>query len=192
MRKSTMLLGLGLALAVGADAAAAQATSRPQRPEAGAGKAHAHQEGARATRGDQGRGLRRRGGPEGALLRGITLTAEQRERVQALRKDGASQAERERFRAAHDEVRAAQQRGDTAAARARMAQLRAEGERRREQHLAALRAILTPEQQRQFDANVAEWRQRATQRGARGERGHMGRAGRGHGGRQGGRATQQR
>src|SRR5437763_11221367 len=69
MRKTTMSMALGLALSLGAvGAASAQSTQQPQRQEQGE------------------RGMRR-GGPGGALLKGITLTADQKARLQELRKN---------------------------------------------------------------------------------------------------------
>jgi Spy/CpxP family protein refolding chaperone len=156
MRKTTMTMALGLALSLGAvGAVSAQATQQPQRQE------HA------------GRGMRR--GPGGELFKGITLTQQQKDRLKALRKDRKPNAE---LRTAMQEVRALRQKGDTAAARAKMQALRPQFEQERERQFAAMRSILTPEQQKQFDANVAQWKQHAAQRENAGWEGH----GRGHNG----------
>ena len=48
-----------------------------------------------------------------------------------------------------------------------MAQLRTQMEQRREQQFAAIRTMLTADQRKQFDANVAEMKQRQAQRGER-------------------------
>jgi hypothetical protein len=48
-----------------------------------------------------------------------------------------------------------------------MTQVRSEMDRQRERQIAALRPILTPEQQKQLDANVAAWKERAAQGGHR-------------------------
>src|SRR5437763_10517990 len=68
MRKTMMATAFGLALSLGAvGIASAQSTQQPQRQEQGE------------------RGMRR-GGPGGELLKGITLTADQKTRLQDLRK----------------------------------------------------------------------------------------------------------
>jgi protein CpxP len=155
MRKTTMTMALGLALSLGAvGAASAQATQQqPQRQE-------------RADRG------MRRGGPGGELLKGINLTEDQKARLKDLRK---SEKPNEQVRKAMQDARAARQRGDTAAARAQMQALRPQMEQERERHVSAIRAILSPDQQKQFDANVAEWKKNAAQR----QEAHK--EGRGHG-----------
>jgi protein CpxP len=96
------------------------------------------------------------GGPAGAgradqaLLRGITLNADQQQRVDSIRT---------RYRAQMDQMRQ-QQGGDRDAART---QMRATMERQQ----AEIRAVLTPDQQTQFDQNVAEMRNRTQQGGGR-------------------------
>ena len=149
MRKTTMAMALGLALSFGAvGVASAQATQQqPQRRE------HAD------------RGWRHRG-PGGELLKGITLSPEQKAKLKALRKDEQSTASREQFRKAMADVRAARQRGDTAAAKAQMKALREQMQRTQEQRVASIRSILTPEQQKTFDANLAQWKERVAQRRA--------------------------
>jgi len=103
MRKTTMSMALGLALSLGAvGAASAQSTQQPQRQEQGE------------------RGMRRRG-PGGELLKGITLSADQKARLKALRKDEKPNPE---FRTAMEEARALREKGDTAGARAKMQALR--------------------------------------------------------------------
>ena len=101
----------------------------------------------------------RRGGPGGpggagrtdqALLRGITLSADQQQRVDSIRT---------RYRAQMDQMRQ-QQSGDRDAART---QMRASMEKQQ----AEIRAVLTPDQQTQFDQNVAEMRNQMQQRGGR-------------------------
>lgn len=145
MRKTTMTMALGLALSLGAvGVASAQATQQPQR--------HEHEQGRR--------GMRR--GPGGELFKGITLTADQKTRLKELRK---AEKPNDELREAMQEARALRQKGDTAGARAKMQALRPQMEQQRERQFAAIRSILTPEQQKQFDANVAEWKQHAAQRG---------------------------
>ena len=164
MRKTMTRMGLGLALVIGAASAAAAQSTRPDvRPDS------ARRE--RGERGEQGgeRGMGRRGfgGPERALLRGITLTEAQKTRLEALRKEHQPEMQktREQFGAVMKEAREARQRGDTATARTKMEQVRTAMNAQRERQFAALRTILTAEQQKQFDANVAAMKER----GAKGE-----------------------
>jgi periplasmic protein CpxP/Spy len=155
MRKTMMASAFGLALSFGAvGVASAQATQQPQRHEQGE------------------RGMRRRG-PGGELFKGITLTADQKAKLKDLRK---AEKPNDEFKKAMENARAARQRGDTAAARAQMQALRPQMEQARERQVAAMRSILTPEQAKQFDANVATWKQHAAERG---KDGHQGRHGRG-------------
>lgn len=148
MRKTTMAMALGLALSFGAAGlASAQATQQPQQRE------HA------------GRNWRR-GGPGGELLKGITLSPEQKAKLKELRKNEQSNASREQFQKAMADARAARQRGDTAAAKAQMKTLREQMQKTQEQRLASMRSVLTPDQQKTFDANLAQWKERVAQRRA--------------------------
>jgi Spy/CpxP family protein refolding chaperone len=107
------------------------------------------------------------------LLRGITLTDAQKQRIATLRDAQRKEmdGQRDAGRSAFDEVRAARERGDTAAANRKFAELRAQMETRRDAEVKALRDVLTADQRKQFDANVAEMKQRQAQRGDRGDRG---------------------
>ena len=160
MRRTTMTMGLGLALTLGAAGVAAQ-TERPDTPRPDAAES-------RRGRGGDVEG-RRRGGPGGGLLKGITLTEEQKTRLEAMRRERApeEQAAREQLRTAMQSAREARQRGDTATARATMERVRAQMTERRERQAASLRSILTDEQRRQFDANLAEQKARGAARGNR-------------------------
>jgi Spy/CpxP family protein refolding chaperone len=164
MRKTMTRMGLGLALIVGAAGAAAAQSTRPDnRPDATQGK-----------KGDRGeRGMRRRGGPDFALLKGITLTDAQKTRIEALRKEQRTEMvkNRDQFGAVMKEAREARQRGDTVTARTKMTQVREQMDKQRERQVASLRTILTADQQKQLDANVAEWKQRAQKDGQREHRG---------------------
>ena len=165
MRKTMTRMGLGLALVVGAAGAAAAQSTRPDtRPDSAQTK-----RGERGDRGMRGRGL---GGPNGALLKGITLTDAQKTKVEALRKEQRSEMEknREQFSAVMKEARDAHQRGDTATARAKMQEVRTAMAAQRERQVASLRSILTVDQQKQFDANIAAFQKRAAT-GERHERG---------------------
>lgn len=146
--RRTMIAAFGLALSLGAASlASAQATQPPERPDRSG----------EMRRGD------RRGGPDAMLLKGITLTADQKTRIEALHKSAESSASREQFRKAMTDARASRERGDTATANSRMRELRSQMQAQRERQVASLRSVLTSEQRRQFDANVKEWKQRAAE-----------------------------
>jgi periplasmic protein CpxP/Spy len=160
MRKTLTRMGLGLALVVGAAGVAAAQSAQPNaRPDT---TNHEHR-GWNGQRGDH------RGGMGGALLKGINLTDAQKARLKAIRKDheSAGTKNREQFDAVRKEIRDARERGDTATARAKMAEVRTQMERQREQQIATLRTILTPEQQKQLDANIATMKEHAAQGGHR-------------------------
>jgi Spy/CpxP family protein refolding chaperone len=161
-------MGLGLALVVGAASAAAAQSTPNARPDT-TQRDHRRWDGERGGR---------RGGPDGMLLRGINLTDVQKNRLQSIRKEQAPEMKktREQFGAVMKEAREARERGDTATARAKMEQVRTQMERRREQQIATLRTILTAEQQKQLDANIAAMKERGAQGGHRGH-GDQSRAG---------------
>lgn len=173
MRKSMVAFGLALALTAGsAGLAAAQGVQgAPQRPQ------HEQADG----RGEHGR----RGRPGAALLRGISLSDAQKAQLKQFREAQRSKfkSQREQHQADFKKVRDARQRGDTATANAMMRQFRAQMEQQRDAQVAAIRGILTPDQQKQFDANLAQWKQREAQRDANGRRGAW--RGEGHGQRRG-------
>lgn len=181
--RTSIFVGLGLALSMAGTAIA-------QQPQA-AGKAP------RARAGERGQMDGRRGGPDGLLLKDITLTEGQRTQIAQLRKTqhAQAQANREKNRGQADDLRAARERGDTAAVRKAFEARRQAMAAERAQHIAAIRTLLTAEQRVQFDRNVAELKARETQRAERGPRmqgrqGQRGEGGRGSigGGRVGARA----
>jgi Spy/CpxP family protein refolding chaperone len=157
MRKSTFINGLGLALVLGAGVAVSAQPPAAGRPSAGA---------ADSTH-------RGRRGPEGLLLRGITLTDAQQQQVATLREQ-----QRERMRAAREQSGAGRGADRTAAGAngaprrrpdsATLAARRKQFDEQRTRDEAALRALLTPEQRKQFDANKAELEQRMRERQAQG------------------------
>ena len=161
MRKNTIALALALALSAGVASAQSTQPSSPNR-DRGAWQKDGGERGMRGGR----------RGPEGMLLKGITLSDAQKAQLQSLRKDEQAKREgsRDQFRSAMDDARAARQRGDTAAARARMQALRSQMDQQREREFSAIRNILTADQRAQFDANVAAMKQRQAERGDRGER----------------------
>jgi len=195
MRKSTFALGLGLALSLGAaDLAAQQAPVRPDSAKPGArARGHGEHGGARGERGPRARGEARGPRGDGALLRGITLTDAQKAQLKTLREQ-----QRESFKAnaegrkkAMEDVRAARERGDTAAVRKFRDQQRTQMTQQMERQTAAVRGILTPEQRSQFDKNVAEMKQRMEKRATQVREGRGAREGRGfRRGAQGGGANQ--
>ena len=170
--KKSILIGLGLAVSVASTAIA-------QAPDSSRGRGG---KGGRGGEFGQMEGRRGRGGPDGLLLKGITLTEGQRTQIAQLRKTQRDQfeAKRDANKGDFEKVREARQRGDTAAVRAAMAQRRTQMEQERAQHIAAIRNILTAEQRVQFDKNVAELKAREAERGQRvGNRGEKGRQFRG-------------
>ena len=156
MRKASMINGLALALALGVAAtASAQDQGRPQRPAGAQADGGFHRGGGRGGR-----------GPEGMLLKGITLSADQKTRVAAIGERDRKEFEANRAKHEKDgQARPERQRGDTAGFAAR----RAEMEKRRDQRVAELRTILTGDQRVQFDKNVAEMKQRFAQRQGEGK-----------------------
>lgn len=167
MRRTLTRMGLGLALVVGvAGAAAAQSAQSNARPDT------TH----RGHRGWNGERGGRRGGPEGALLKGINLTDAQKTQLKALRKEQEPEMKktREQFGAVMKEAREARQRGDTTTARTKMEQVRSQMDQQREHQIASLRSILTAEQQKQLDANVAAWKERGPKDGHRNHEGKSG------------------
>ena len=151
MRKNSVITALALALTLGtAGVASAQGVNGADRPRGA-------QEGGR-------RGPGGRGGPETMLLRGITLSADQQAQIKSIGDRQRQQFEAER--AQRDAARggnagAPRERGDTTGMGARRAQM----QQRRDQHVAALRAVLNADQQVQFDKNVAEMKAHAPERG---------------------------
>jgi hypothetical protein len=159
MKNASYKMGLALALSVFAVSnVSAQKAERGQRQQ------NAQQQG------DVRRGGR--GGPQGLLLRGITLSADQKARLQTLRAEQRKEFEKSR---PQGEAKAKRQRPDSTVVAAR----RAEMEKRREQQFASLRSILTADQQVQFDKNVAELKANAGKGGlGKGREGRPGREGR--------------
>jgi hypothetical protein len=150
MRKILIITGLGMALSLGsAGVASAQSAARPERPRDA----------------QQDSSFRRgRGGPGGMLLRGITLTADQKAKVTALRERQRQQFDAER-KANGSEARPERQRGDTTGLGARRAQM----QQRHEAQITELRTLLNGDQRVQFDKNVAEMKARFAKGGNDGE-----------------------
>lgn len=162
MRTTMTRMGLGLALILGTATVAAAQNARPDARPDSARREHGRWGGERGMR---------RGGPggAGALLKGITLTDAQKTRLEALRKEQEPEMKksREQFGAVMKEARDARQRGDTATARAKMEQVRTQMNVQRDRQIASLRTVLTAEQQKQLDSNVAAMKERGEKGGHR-------------------------
>jgi hypothetical protein len=158
MTHKTLTSALALALTFAATAGA-QSTDRDHRAERPRG----------AQQDSVGRrGLRGARGPEGMLLRGITLSADQQTKLADLQRREREQFDANRPRrdganGRNGEARPQRQRGDTTG----MAERRAEFAKRFEQRIAAVREILTADQRVQFDKNVAEMKARRAENGGR-------------------------
>jgi len=143
-----MLAGFALALTVaGADAATAQERPR-ERPSA-----------ERQAR------MERRGPAQGMsmLFKDIELTAEQKTKLQELRKQ-RPEGNREALKAQHEKMRAARESRDTAQLRQLRAEMMKRAQEQQQQNFAQIRSILTDAQRTQFDRNVAEMRERMEKR----------------------------
>jgi Spy/CpxP family protein refolding chaperone len=119
------------------------------------------------------------------LMRGISLTEAEKARLKEIHVKYRAEGNtlRESLRPSMEAARAARQRGDTAAARAafdRSKGAREKARALRERERAEIRGALTPEHQRQLDANVQQLEKRRADgakqgKGKRGDR--MGRRG---------------
>ena len=165
IRLRTAALGLAI-LAGSATIASAQATT-PGTQQAPSGRQDRGQRG--GWKGEKGQhGMR-------ALFKDIQLTAEQRTQVKAISDKYRTQRQAlgESMRPAMTEVRAARQRGDSAAAKAafeRTADTRAKMTALRDQELREVRGVLTAAQQTTFDRNVTQMKERMQQHRGRGGR----------------------
>lgn len=162
-------LALGAALLAGAAgiAAAQQAPATPRAPRAESAERAPRADGAHRGRAEgRARAMRApRAQPARALLRGIELTDAQRTQLRAI-------GERHRVQREATVRSLRERRAAGAAARpdsAQRAQRMARAQEIRARQEAEVRAILTPEQRRTFDANRAQLAERLTR--ARAERG---------------------
>jgi protein CpxP len=160
-------------IVAGAAGAAATAGAQSSAPVNGQRIERSHADSARQGRamgGHRARGERGRGR---SALRGVKPTDAQEAQIKAIHDKYQTQFKsyRESMKPAMDEAKAARQRGDTAAARAafdKTASSRQQAQALRSQESAEIRAILTPDQQKTFDANVAQMKTR----GDRARKGH--------------------
>ena len=109
------------------------------------------------------------------MLRGITLSDAEKAKLKSVDAQHAAQmkALREQDKPQMEAMRAARQRGDTAAVRALWE--KSKGQRDQMQQLMQsqrndVRAALSAENQAKFDANVAEFQKHAANRAAQGSR----------------------
>jgi hypothetical protein len=128
----------------------------------------------------------RRAGGRPGLLRGMKLSEVEKARMKEIHGNYREEAKalRESLRPAMQEARAARQKGDTVTARAVRERTKGDREKLRgltERHMTDVRAALSPEHQKQFDANVQRVRQRRAEgmkkggMGKRQQRAHEGR-----------------
>jgi Spy/CpxP family protein refolding chaperone len=162
----TTLAALAMVTVLGA-VAHAQSTTAPA-PRSGVARVHSdstwkrgRSNGARKRMGD--------GGMRGAF-RGLNLTDAQKSQMKTIHQKYAPQYKplMESMRPAMTEARSARQRGDTAAARAafaRTADTRGKVDALRQQERNEVRGILTADQQKTFDSNVASRKERGRGRG---------------------------
>lgn len=139
----------------------------------------------RVARAEGRGGIRGERGARGPF-KGITLSDAEKAKLRAIHQKYATEGKslRESLAPAMQEARAARQKGDTVAAKAvwernkaGREQLKALHDRQRDE----LRAALTPEHQKQFDANVAERTARRAELAKNGGKGgHGGHHKRGH------------
>ena len=104
-----------------------------------------------------------------ALMRGVNLTDAQKTQIKGIHQKYQSQFKsiRDANKPAIDSARAARQRGDTAAVRAAFEKSRGQFESLRQQELNEVRGVLTPDQQKTFDANLQQMQSRREQHGKR-------------------------
>ncbi len=118
-----------------------------------------------------GRGMGAGGGMmmDQMLFKDITLTDAQKAKIKELREADRAKMEAERTqpkaRAEMEALRDARQKGDTATARRLMREQRERMQTQRNEQLSDLRAILTDDQRKQFDANTAAMKEQMGERG---------------------------
>jgi Spy/CpxP family protein refolding chaperone len=109
-------------------------------------------------------------------MKGIELTEAQKEQIKALHQEQRPAADKAQLEKRHEAMKAARERGDTAALRAFRTEMQEQRKQRHEAMLTSMRAILTPAQREIFEKNVAEMQERMKRghegmmRGKRGER----------------------
>jgi Spy/CpxP family protein refolding chaperone len=170
MRKSRVI-GLVVASLVSAASIAQAQTAAPN-------ARHERRAEARGVEGRVGRGL----------FRGITLSDAEKARVKQVHEKYSAEAKslRESLRPAIQDARAARQKGDTTGVKAAVSRTAGDREKLRalmDRQKTEIRAALSPENQRVFDANVKQLEQRRAEmkKNGKGDRARRGafRGGRG-------------
>jgi Spy/CpxP family protein refolding chaperone len=141
--------------------------------------AQAPSTGAQAGRGAMGRGMQGGRGERG-LFRGIKLSDTEKAKLKDIRARYAPEQKqlRESLKPAMQEARAARQKGDSVAARAAFARTKDGRDKMKaltDREQGEIRSALTPENQKQFDANVQRFAQRRAEWEKGGRKGHGGR-----------------
>jgi Spy/CpxP family protein refolding chaperone len=120
-----------------------------------------------------------RGGHD-RMMKDLDLTADQQARIKAIHAKYAAQLKsaRDASRPNLDAMKKARASGDTAAMRAAREKMRADMranmapvQKVRQQEMAEIRAVLTPDQQQKFDAQQAKMKARMDSMGVRGQKG---------------------
>ena len=173
IRKHIVVLGAAVALF-----AASEATAQTPAPRDSARRQGEMRRGGR-PRGEIG-GMRQ--AAMRGLFRNIDLTQAQRDQMKTVNEKYRTQyqAIRESLKPVLKAAQEARQRGDTVAARAAFERTKTGREKMQalmQQQRTEVRALLTPEQQKTFDTNVQQLKERAGDR-AKGEGRHRGHRGR--------------
>ena len=135
--------------------------------------------GAQAGRGAMWRGMQGGRGERG-LFRGIKLSDTEKAKLKTIRAKYAPEQKqlRESLKPAMQEARAARQKGDSVAAKAAFDRTKDGREKMKalmDRERAEVRSALTPENQKQFDANVQKFAQRRAEWEKGGKKDHRGR-----------------
>jgi periplasmic protein CpxP/Spy len=175
IRKHIVVLGAAIAMFAASEAIAqapAQADSARRQGD--------------MRRGDRSRGERgklRQAGMRG-IFRGIDLTQAQRDQIKTVNEKYRAQFQtiQESLKPDLQAAKEARQRGDTAAARTAFERTKPARDRMQalmQQQRTEVRALLTAEQQKTFDANLAQMKDRMEKRGDRADKGRRNRGARG-------------
>lgn len=168
------LAGLSLALTLGAATVAAAQSTAPADPAPGQSAAAPSQTPASTqdAAGTPHRHWRHHSRHHSRLFRGVKLTPDERTKLSAIRDQNRTQLQPlvHQVRTARHSMRTAAARGDTAAvnaARATLREVRSSFAAARSKWVSDARGVLTPDQQAQFDKNVARMQKREAARANR-------------------------
>jgi Spy/CpxP family protein refolding chaperone len=168
--RTRYLAGLSLALTLGAATAAAAQTTAPADPAPGQSAAAPSQ--APASTQDGSQTPHRHWRHHSRLFRGVKLTPDERTKLSAIRDQYRTQLQPlvHQIRTARHSIRTAAAQADTAAvsaARATLRDVRSSFAAARTKWMSDARWVLTPDQQAQFDKNVARMQSREAARANR-------------------------